>query len=229
MKKLSSIVLATMFAMVGFAKEPVKGDPWKTNFMANKAFQESYDLNHWFVGANVGAQIYFGDHDKQLSVGKRITPQFEVYAGKWLDEKFGVRLGVNGINYKGLTQTQMYSTGKVFHAGQGLEYQDFKYINVHADFMFNWTNDALGYDPQRLYNLIPYVGIGFGAVLSDPGSVKFSPNLGLLQSFRLTNALDLTLDIRGNLYGDEFDGEAGGRNFEGAVSTSVGVKYTLNR
>lgn len=229
MKKLSSIILATLFALVGFAKEPGDKEPWKTSFIAKKAFQENTELNHWFVGANVGGQIYFGDHDKQLSVGKRIAPHFEVYGGKWLNERFAVRLGLNGINYKGVTQTKMYSTGKVLNASQELEYQKFNYINVHADFMFNWTNDALGYDPGRLYNLIPYVGIGFGAVLSDPGSVKFSPNLGLLQTFRLSDALDLTLDVRGNLYGDEFDGEVGGRNFEGAVSTSVGVKYTLNR
>ena len=229
MKKLSSIVFATLFAVVGFAKEPVNDTPWKTQFIAKKAFQESSELNHWFVGASVGGQIYFGDHDKQLSVGKRITPQFEVYGGKWINEKFAIRLGLNGLHYKGLTQTKMYTTGEVFHSGQSLEYQKFNFINVHADFMFNWTNDALGYDPNRLYNLIPYVGIGFGAVLSDPGSLKFSPNLGVLQTFRLTDKLDFTLDIRGNLYGDEFDGEVGGRNFEGAVSTSVGVKYTLNR
>ncbi|WP_099372200.1 hypothetical protein [Sphingobacterium sp. 1.A.5] len=229
MKKISTIILATLFALGGFAKEPIEKDPWKTKFMAEKVYQETSDLNHWFVGASVGGQVYFGDHDKQLSFGKRITPQFEIYAGKWLNERFGLRLGLNGINYKGLTQTSMYGTGEIFHAGQNLEYQKFNFINVHADFMFNWTNDALGYDPARLYNLIPYVGIGFGAVLSDPGSLKFSPNLGILQTFRLSDALDLTLDIRGNLYGDEFDGEVGGRNFEGAASTSVGVKYTLNR
>ncbi len=229
MKKISTTLLVSLIAFGSFASEPLENDPWKTKFISNKAFQESSDLNNWFVGASVGGQVFFGDHDKQISLGKRISPQFEIYGGKWLNESFGLRLGVNGFSYKGLTQTQTYSTGEIFDESQNLEHQKFNYLNVHADFMFNWTNDALGYNPDRLYNLIPYVGIGFGAVLSDPQSLKFSPNLGVLQSFRLTDNLNLTLDVRGNLYGDEFDGEVGGRNFEGALSTSVGVKYTLNR
>ena len=39
--------------------------------------------SNWFLGAGVGAQIYFGDHDKQMRFGDRLTPNFEVNFGKW--------------------------------------------------------------------------------------------------------------------------------------------------
>lgn len=30
--------------------------------------------DNWFISAGAGAQIYFGDHDKQQSFGKRLAP-----------------------------------------------------------------------------------------------------------------------------------------------------------
>ncbi|SEF76388.1 hypothetical protein [Sphingobacterium lactis] len=228
MKKIGFILLASLLSLKGFANEPGTDNPTHPG-LSKKAFQTEDVQKHWFVGAGAGAQIFFGDHDKQLDFGDRLTPHFEIYGGKWLNDSFGVRLGLNGFSYKGATQTGVYGTGETADASQWLDFQKWNFLNVHADFMFNWTNDALGYDPNRMYNLIPYAGIGFGVVLSDPQSVKFSPNLGVLQSFRLNDKIDLTIDVRGNIYGDEFDGEIGGRNFEGAISTAVGVKYNINK
>lgn len=58
---------------------------------------------NWFIGAGVGAQMYFGDHDRQMRFGDRITPNFEVNFGKWFTPGIGVRLGVNGYKIKGLS------------------------------------------------------------------------------------------------------------------------------
>lgn len=76
-------------------------------------------------------------------------------------------------------------------------------------------------------NLIPYAGIGIMTGLNKQKETKFSPNLGVIQTIRLTDKWDLNLDIMGNIVGDAFDGEKGGNKFEGRVAATVGFTYNL--
>lgn len=76
-------------------------------------------------------------------------------------------------------------------------------------------------------NLIPYAGIGIMAGLNKQKETKFSPNLGVIQTIRLTDKWDLNLDIMGNIVGDAFDGEKGGNKFEGRVAATVGLTYNF--
>lgn len=181
--------------------------------------------NQWFVGVGGGVGVYFGDHDRQLEFGKRIAPKFDVYAGKWFNTSFGVRVGANGYQVKGLTQTPSLSTGKVYDASQNLERQAFTYVHVYSDLLFQWSNDIYQYNNKRIYNIMPFAGIGVMVAAGTHSLTRFSPSLGLLQTLRLTSDLAFTIDVRGNLVGDAFDGEKGGRNFEGAVGTTIGLNY----
>ena len=47
----------------------------------------------------------------------------------------------------------------------------------------------------------------------------------MLNSFSVCPFLDVNLDVHGFFVGDNFDGEAGGRTGEGALSVSVGLTY----
>ena len=38
--------------------------------------------NNWFVSVGGGAQIYFGDHDKQMDFTDRLSPNLDVAIGK---------------------------------------------------------------------------------------------------------------------------------------------------
>ena len=51
------------------------------------------------------------------------------------------------------------------------------------------------------------------------------PNVGVFNSFRLSDALDLNLDVRGMFVNDRFDGEGGGRFGEGNLSATIGLTY----
>ena len=55
--------------------------------------------------------------------------------------------------------------------------------------------------------------------------MEVSANVGILNSFRLNDALDLNLDIRGAYVSDRFDGELGGRWGEGLWSATIGLTY----
>ena len=149
---------------------------------------------NWFVGIGAGAQMYFGDHDKQMRLGDRITPNFEAYFGKWFTPGIGVRIGANGYKIKGAAAWTGHNnpvapsvnrdnyggfivdwnpatrTGKLDeYATKKVGYDVFQteqqYIHAHADVLFNVTQMVCGYNEDRFYSLIPYAGLGFATTL----------------------------------------------------------------
>ena len=149
---------------------------------------------NWFVGIGAGAQMYFGDHDKQMRLGDRITPNFEAYFGKWFTPGIGVRIGANGYKIKGAAAWTGHNnpvapsvnrdnyggfivdwnpatrTGKLDeYATKKVGYNVFQteqqYIHAHADVLFNVTQMVCGYNEDRFYSLIPYAGLGFATTL----------------------------------------------------------------
>lgn len=189
--------------------------------------------SNWFVSAGGGVNLYFGDHDKQVKFGKRLAPAVDVAIGKWFTPGIGVRFAYSGLSVKGATQTGIHSTGEEVPGKGGYGYwltkQKFNYFNFHLDAMFNVSNLLFGYNPNRVYSLSPYVGLGVMKTNDTPKATEIAGHFGLLNSFRLCDALDLNLDIRGTLVSDAFDGEAYGRGGEGMLSATVGLTYKFKK
>lgn len=189
--------------------------------------------SNWFVSAGGGVNLYFGDHDKQVKFGKRLAPAVDVAIGKWFTPGIGVRFAYSGLSVKGATQTGIHSTGEEVPGKGGYGYwltkQKFNYFNFHLDAMFNVSNLLFGYNPNRVYSLSPYVGLGVMKTNDTPKATEIAGHFGLLNSFRLCDALDLNLDIRGTLVSDAFDGEANGRGGEGMLSATVGLTYKFKK
>ena len=191
--------------------------------------------DNWFVSAGFGGQIIFGNHDKQVKFLDRVAPALDIAVGKWFTPGIGVRLMYSGLSVKGATQKEghgefpTHSTG-VDVPGKGgdgywLMKQKFKFYNLHLDALFNMSNILCGYNEKRVYNCTPYIGLGWARVWESPQSMEVSANVGVLNSFRLNEALNLNLDIRGAYMSDRFDGELGGRWGEGVWSATVGLTY----
>lgn len=189
--------------------------------------------SNWFVSAGGGVNLYFGDHDKQVKFGKRLAPAVDVAIGKWFTPGIGVRFAYSGLSVKGATQTGIHSTGEEVPGKGGYGYwltkQKFNYFNFHLDAMFNVSNLLFGYNPNRVYSLSPYVGLGVMKTNDTPKATEIAGHFGLLNSFRLCDALDLNLDIRGTLVSDAFDGENAGRGGEGMLSATVGLTYKFKK
>lgn len=194
--------------------------------------------DNWFLGAGVGAQIFFGDHDKQAKVGDRITVNYSAHLGRWFSPGLGVRAGGSFGRIKGLTQNgptmspPTHSTGvpydgKSWH-GYWLENQEFNAFHVYADALINLTNIFGGYK-ERFYNVSPYAGVGYMVTKDEPKQFEVSMNIGVYNTFRLAKSLDLTLDIRGAMVNDRFDGEKGARRQDGSLTAALGLAYKFNK
>jgi outer membrane protein OmpA-like peptidoglycan-associated protein len=182
-----------------------------------------------FLSVGVGGQMLFGDHEKEMKFGDRISPALDIAFGKWITPEVGVRLMFSSWRINGATQNNELSDGGAVDGkpwfGYWLTDQKINYMNLHGEVMFNLSNLFCGYNPKRIWNVSPYIGMGWMRIFSDEKTNEIGANLGIYNSFRLSDALDLNLDVRGTLVNDDFDGERGGRNEEGVLSATVGLSY----
>ena len=190
--------------------------------------------NNWFVSVGGGAQIYFGDHDKQMDFTDRLSPNLDVAIGKWFTPGIGLRVMYSGLSIKGATQTWggegVHETGepvdgKYTHPYGFLKESEFDFYNIHGDVLFNLSNMLFGYNENRIWNCSPYLGLGWMLTWESPRAREVSANLGILNTFRLNKCLDINLDVRTTVVNDRFEGELGGRKEEGMLSASLGLTY----
>lgn len=194
--------------------------------------------DNWFIGLGAGSQMFFGDHDKQMEFADRQSLVYEVYFGKWFTPGIGVRAGANAGKLNGLTQnaawtTPAHSTGvrydKIPWEGYWLERSELEYFHIKSDVLFNLSNLLRGYKADRFYEISPYVGLGWMVSYNKPKAREVSANIGIYNTFRLSDAFDLTLDIRGASVNDRFDQETGQRKEEGLLTGIVGLKYNFRK
>ena len=196
---LCALAFCPAFAQTSTTEEKVEYSEDKYKVETNRFW------SNWFISAGGGAQIYFGDHDKQVSFGKRLAPALDIAVGKWFTPGIGMRLMYSGLQQKGATQkgALSHSTGGDVPGkggnGYWLEKQKFDMANFHADILFNFSNLFCGYNEKRIWNCSPYAGLGWARVWKSPSAKEVSANVGILNSFRLCSALDLNLDVRAML------------------------------
>lgn len=240
MKKLFLIAAVMAWGMNAFADDTPTTNSGRYTEEVHYNDPKGYSVqtntfwNNWFVSVGGGAQVYFGDHDKQMKFFDRLAPNLDIAVGKWFTPGIGVRLMYSGLSAKGATQSWgsegIHDTGKPVdgkytHAYGFLNESEFDFYNVHADVMFNMSNLLFGYNENRIWNCTPYVGLGWMLTWESPRAREVSANIGLLNTFRLSKCLDLNLDIRGTSVNDRFDGEVDGRKEEGLLSASLGLTY----
>ena len=182
--------------------------------------------SNWFFSIGGGAEATFGDNDSAGSFGKRISPTLNVSVGKWFTPGLGLRLQYSGLQARGFT----YDAGADYVKGtqlkDGYYKQRFDYMNLHGDVMFNLNALFGGYNQHRVYEIIPYVGAGFTHNYSKPHREALSVNAGIINKFRISNAIDINLELSAMGVEDKFDGEVGGdHGYDGVLSATVGLTY----
>lgn len=232
-KKLNNMkrVLLTLCAVVmactaTFAQEASKTEtrvnPW-TGYYANK-FVDNWEVSAGVGISNLDIATNFKDAGKFFN---RNSWNLNVGATKWFMPVLGVRLQLEGGHFQNYSfNTETYGNG-AFQT---------PYIYLHADAMINLSNWIGGYKEDRLYYAVPYVGFGYTAMSwtkKTPGELnnEFAANAGLLNKFRVTDYLDVQLDLRLWVFAqDNLPAEinAAGR-YATSLTASVGAAYRFNK
>ena len=229
----------------------------------NSVFTNGFWKN-WQLSAGLGTQMYYGDND--WKVAKKVPemfvfPAIDLYLTKWASPSFGVGLGVNWAPFKGLYQSnplwqkgtraitanfmpdkkELYTKADNKYASEQLAYQKGSYLDIFALAHANLMNVFGGYKADRFFVIDAYAGGGAIFGFCDSGRVVDATfNAGLMNMFRLTDQLNLLLNVRGALVGDAFDGEVytgeptkkhwlANHKFDGIFGATLGLTYNIGK
>lgn len=222
MKKVFLLSVVMLCALFSYAQSETIIDVQSKRgpYMTNRFF------DNWFITAGGGVQVYMGENDSYGSLGKRLAPALDISLGKWITPAVGVRMQYSGLQAKGWSSGQTpYSDGLV----SGNIYKEkFNVMNLHADFLWNISNAISGYRSDRFWDFIPYVGFGWArSWANDDDRNEMAGNIGLLHNLRLSDAFDISIDMRLMVVNQRFDFVSRGSAFEGMGSVTAGITYNF--
>ena len=182
--------------------------------------------SNWFFSIGGGASVMYGDNDQQLGdFGKRISPTMNISVGKWFTPGLGLRLQYSGLQAKGFTMDPFADYVKGTQRANGSYKQRFDYMNFHGDVMFNLNALFGGYNEDRVYEIIPYLGAGLTHNYTKPHRQALALNAGIINRFRISNAIDINLELSAMGAEDKFDGTVAGKGYDGVFSATLGLTY----
>ena len=222
MKKLLIALAFAGFSLSSQAQETA--DPTLKYSVATNSF-----WSNWFVQGNFTWTAFYSNEEKGMGWTKnpfkdfRRDMGFSVAVGKWFTPGIGLRTKFNGVWGKDVPKENAETTCKHNH-----------YWNIQEQALLNLSNLFFGYNPTRVWNLSPFAGVGVVRNMSL-NSYELAASAGLLSQWRLTNRLQLNLELQYNIMGDDFEGvdeptPLGGhknKNHDQIVSAEIGLTYNL--
>ena len=179
-------------SMTAFAQQAdptLKYSVATNSFWSNWFIQVGGDYNIWYSNQEHGRRLDNGGNYNFLSKQRRSFGG-SVAIGKWFTPDIGLRTKLQGFNSKKI--------GAV-----GVTSQHFWSLNEHI--MFNLSNLFMGYNPERVWNISPFIGGGMARNMSVNRYVM-QLSAGINSSWRLCRNLDLYAEAGWNRMEDNFDG-----------------------
>ena len=220
MKKLL-IVLAMCGLSMGSMAQETTADPVEKYSVATNSF-----WSNWFiqVGADWNAFYSNQEHGQGLSRSPfesfRSTPGFSVAIGKWFTPGLGLRTKFSGVWGRTVVDENKHSN----HTW-----------TLNENVLFNLSNMLYGYNPNRVWNFVPFVGAGINRnCCADRYAMNLSA--GILNTFRVSKHVGIHFELGWNYAEEDLDNVAaygkGGRIWEGKdnkLYAELGLTFNLGK
>ena len=178
--------------------------------------------DNWFVGIGGGINVFLNE-----GFDAKIGPSMDVNFGKWFTPSVGMRIGYQGLNAQTWSDAATV-LGPKLDKDKGKYAEKFGYMYIHGDFLWNISNALSGYKETRFWNFVPYLHAGFFRSYDVEGG-DFADNelaagAGLLHNLRVTDRLDVIVDMRATIVNGRVHGASG---VAVLPSVTAGVAFDL--
>ena len=187
------------FASVSMASMAQEDPTLKYSVATNSFWQ------NWFVQVNASWNAFYSNEEKGADFAKgpfkdfRSAPGFSVAVGKWFTPGLGLRTKFAAMNGRSVIS-------------ENKDANDIKFWNLQEQALFNLSNMFCGYSDTRVWNFIPYAGVGITRNCSY-NTYELASSLGLLNTWKLSKRVLLNLDLGFTMCGDDFEGRLGTKKY----------------
>lgn len=219
MKKL---FIALAFAGISLSSMAQEADPTLKYSVATNSF-----WSNWFiqVGADWNAWYSGQEHGQDLSTSPfkkfRSNPGVSVAVGKWFTPGIGLRTKLSGIWGKNVTDDNNDGNGN-------------KYWTLNEHVLFNLSNMLCGYNPNRVWNFIPFAGAGVTRSMSY-NTYAMNYSVGILNTFRVSKKVGINFELgwdrlEGDADGCDYsNGNRGWDSHDNKLYAEVGLTFNLGK
>ncbi len=210
--------------------------------------------DNWHLGLHVGAMHSWGSYDDEVGWLKRTNFAAALTFGKYLTPVNDVRFqlfygrgtGVRGADDKYDATFYPYD---IAHENALADFHTYRWhtAGISAQWLPNFTNLFMGYNPERRFSISGLVGIGLEhtwsynekelsivSVWAEKAKSAAPRNLvdlefGLVADYKLSNRLFLSLDVIDRFLDDTFDGLISNQKWDGHLDILLGLTYFIPR
>lgn len=221
---LRAVAVAVMICAAGlglFAQENNNRDE------NGKVIRGPYETNRLFDNVWIGVAGGINLFENSFTDAGGINPALDINIGKWVTPSVGLRIGYQGLTASSWTSVQ-YPYFKTM--GDDGRYKNaFNTAYVHGDVLWNISNAFSGYKETRTWNFVPFLTAGLARSFKNGFSNnEFAAGVGLLNNIRVSNRVDLTLEVRQLIVKQGYDSSPVG-GVAGMTSATFGVSFKLGR
>lgn len=213
-----------MLAFVGVSASTMaqEADPVEKYSVATNSF-----WSNWFiqVGADWNAWYSGEEHGKDLATSPfkkfRSNPGASIAIGKWFTPGLGLRTKLQGIWGKTVNDDDNFGNCN-------------KYWTLNEHILFNLSNMLCGYNPNRVWNFVPFVGGGVTRSMSH-NCYGMGLSAGILNQFYVNRHVAINLELGWNRYegdhdGLDFsDGQRGWDSHDNQLYAELGLTFNLGK
>lgn len=195
------------------AQETVVVDEVTTIDVSSIECKDHFDgswRKNWFIQLGAGAQLpYVEDTRFKDDWHKQISAIYNIGVGHWWSPYFGFR-------FTGFYGTPHWDTSK---------WGKMKNVNLNLEIMWDMINSIRGYNPERVFSIIPFLGVGGNYSWDYEGYCNvydrhdnekknmwtLPVSAGIQLRFRLCKYVDFFAEGRFMFYADEWNRDCANR------------------
>lgn len=198
--------------------------------------------DNWFIEIEAGINQPFVERGNPKTSGdnvyhKKMTLTYGLGFGRWVSPYFGFRI-------KALGGALHWNNPTVGNNG----WSRAKHVNLQAEFMWDMFNSLGGVNDNRVFSIIPFVGVGGDAtwdfrnnqggepaatnVFTRSGHAKrvawsLPVSAGLQFRFRLCEYVDFFAEARASFYADTWNNSVHGNSIDADVAVVGGFNFNI--
>ncbi len=226
MKKLLAVLAFAGITMGAYAQETTAAQKYSVatnSFWSNWFVQAGVDWNAWYSG-----EEHCHGLNKSPFWKNRSNAGFSVGVGKWFTPGIGLR-----TKFQGIWGKTVYSCDE---NGDNVQYgTSNKYWILNEHVMFNLSNLFCGYNENRVWNIIPFIGAGVGRTMTyDWYSMGLS--VGLQSTWKVSKKVNIYLEAGWNRLEGDIDGgfnyslsNRGWDSHDNNIYAELGLTFNLGK
>lgn len=220
MKKLLVVLAFAGLSLSGFAQDATPTEKYSVatnSFWSNWFIQAGADWNAWYTSEEHGQGFERSPFKKFRS-----NPGAALAIGKWFTPGIGLRTKLQGIWGK-----------RVYDPETGAKGSFNKYWILNEHVMFNLSNLLCGYNENRVWNVIPFAGAGFGRTMTH-NLYAMDLSVGLQSSWKVAKHLNIYLEAGWNRLETDIDGgdvtaDRGWDSHDNNLYAEIGLQFNLGK